>query len=280
MFGNKDPSASKSRGLSPEVLAAAKKKFNEAKSELVLRFSGDNKHVTFNVWDCGGQPVFNAMHSLFMTGATQDGGEGDGDDGGSTPNTHKRYTGALAVFAVVFNIRHLVSARTQQECLHFLSYWLNQIAVQAPGAPVLLIGTHKDTVTTKDVGLAQKLVRRHVKQLYMYSRLNIVRPTAGMDKGKATGGVGVGGLGGGPTPWFFPVDNTARETRDGKIVASDPAVHAIKNTLEEVVRGDQRLIEGLDGKPTSYLDFRMPLQCLLLLETLKDQYGRVCSRKV
>lgn len=129
---------------------------------------------------------------------------------------------------------------------------------------MLLIGTHKDAASEKDVALAQRLLRRHVKQLYMYKHLNVARPAK------------VGRV----SPWFFAVDNTAREMSNGRMIASDSAINAIRAKLEEVVRNDKRVIEGLDGKPTRYVDFRMPLQCLLLLETLKDQYGRVCSRKV
>ena len=257
--GEVEPKQADSGGASPDIVAAAKKKFKEAKAELVLQFSDSQaNHVTFNVWDCGGQPVFDAMHSLFMSAATQDlSGSDDAD---------ASYTGALAVFAVVFSICDLASPspQTQQRCLHFLFYWLNQIAVQAPGAPILLIGTHKDAASDQDIALAHRLLRRHIKQLYMYKHLNIVKPEK------------VGRV----TPWFFAVDNTARETKDGRMVASDPAVNAIRAKLEQVVRSDERVIEGLDGKPTRYVDFRMPLQCLLLLETLKDQHGRVCSRQV
>ena len=253
------PAPTLSDGASPDVVAAAKRKFKQAKAELVLRFSdSQTNHVTFNVWDCGGQPVFDAMHSVFMSAATQN---LSGNDGVNTS-----YTGALAVFAVVFSICDLASPspKTQQRCLHFLFYWLNQIAVQAPGAPVMLIGTHKDAASDEDIALSHKLLRRHIKQLYMYKHLNIVKPE------KA----------GRMTPWFFAVDNTAREMKDGHMVASDPAVNAIRAKLEEVVRSDERVVEGLDGKPTRYVDFRMPLQCLLLLETLKDRHGRVCSRTV
>ena len=40
---------------------------------LVGSFSGNAADaIAFHIWDCGGQPVFGALHSLFMSGRVYD----------------------------------------------------------------------------------------------------------------------------------------------------------------------------------------------------------------
>ena len=74
-----------------------------------------DKQIIFSLWDCGGQQVFySLLHVLFT-----------------------RY----GVYAIVYDMREILNARTQAEALDAIGFWLHSIQLQAPGAPVLLAGT-------------------------------------------------------------------------------------------------------------------------------------------
>ena len=66
----KDTAPAKSGAAFPDMTADAKSKEIKVDAKLVLQFSGGNAdNVTVNVWDCGGQPVFDSIHDLFISGS-------------------------------------------------------------------------------------------------------------------------------------------------------------------------------------------------------------------
>ena len=87
---------------------------------------------------------------------------------------HKIYSSAgnMSIYVVVFNLewllgKHTCNSQCDKDCernkkdtIRFIKFWLNSIARNSNGAPVLMIGTHKDTVvsgadlTMKNVKLA------------------------------------------------------------------------------------------------------------------------------
>ena len=66
----KDTAPAKSGAAFPDMTADAKSKEIKVDAKLVLQFSGGKAdNVTVNVWDCGGQPVFDSIHDLFISGS-------------------------------------------------------------------------------------------------------------------------------------------------------------------------------------------------------------------
>ena len=51
----------------------------------------------------------------------------------------------------------------------------------------------------------------------------------------------------------------------------------VRAKLDEIVRSDNRTIKGLDGTPTRYLDFQMPLKAVQMLGFLRGKYQKFCS---
>ena len=102
---------------------------------LVMRYlaslgQGDTSKFVISLFDYGGQTVFNVIHHLFLT----------------------RY----GVYTLVFNMEQLVSSdpAVRENCLSTLSFWLNSIVMHTwseeaqATAPVFLVGTHKDLVSS------------------------------------------------------------------------------------------------------------------------------------
>ena len=75
--------------------------------------------ITFSTWDFGGQSGFHNLHHLFLS----------------------RYS----VYLVVFKMPHMM--KDPQRAVEMIRYWLNSLALHAKGAPILLVGTHKDQVS-------------------------------------------------------------------------------------------------------------------------------------
>jgi GTPase SAR1 family protein len=82
--------------------------------------AGDKVPVSFTVWDCGGQQVFHATHHMFLS--------------------------SFSVYLLVFDMAELLNETTRGEELEHLKFWLNSVALHAPDAPVVMVGTHADLV--------------------------------------------------------------------------------------------------------------------------------------
>ena len=72
----------------------------------------------FSTWDFGGQSVFHNLHHLFLS----------------------RYS----VYLVVFKMPAIL--KDPNSAVEMIRYWLNSLQLHAKGAPILLVGTHKDQV--------------------------------------------------------------------------------------------------------------------------------------
>ena len=79
-----------------------------------------------------------------------------------------------------------------------------------------------------------------------------------------------------PSIWFYAVDNKSRE-EDDPTQPTDPVLKEVRKKLDEIVRNDDRTMPGLDGTPTRYLDFQMPIGALHMIGYLRAEHGRVCS---
>ena len=112
-----------------------------------------------------------------------------------------------------------------------MAHWLNTIAVKAPEAPVLLVGTHKDELTDADAELsqAQTLLTDFLNKLPLAKKSiipNLRRPSG--------------------SEWFFAVDSKSRRETgaDGAVECSDIMIAKFRSTLEEAVTKDDRKVTG------------------------------------
>ena len=76
--------------------------------------------ITFSAWDFGGQRVFYALHHAFLS----------------------RY----GCYVLVFRMDAMMLDGRRGECLAYVRNWLRSVSLHAKGAPVILVGTHKDAV--------------------------------------------------------------------------------------------------------------------------------------
>ena len=102
--------------LADGVTVAGIRRYGE---RLVRPSTGEERQsITLALWDFGGQSVFHALNSLFLT----------------------RY----GVYLLVFNMQELVKHKwTSMEHLRF---WLYSLLLHAPKAPTILVGTFLDSV--------------------------------------------------------------------------------------------------------------------------------------
>ena len=121
------------------------------------------------------------------------------------------------------------------QTLQTLGEWLNNIAFQAPDAPLVLVGTHKDELESPHTQLpeAQRLVHAYMKGMFVTGEegilQNIRRPTEGDQK-----------------QWFFAVDSKSREeTAATGLKSSDKGIIGLRNAIHETVLTDRRKVKGL-----------------------------------
>lgn len=75
----------------------------------------DKAPISFSVWDFGGQEVYHTTHSLFLSDRS--------------------------IFLIVYKL-------TKEDYDSKISYWLNFIKSKAPNSPIILVGTHLDSLLT------------------------------------------------------------------------------------------------------------------------------------
>ena len=115
------------------------------------------------------------------------------------------------------------------QVIQFIAHWLNTIAMKAPEAPFILVGTHKDELSDAHAALNhthQALTDLLTGMVNSDIVKRIHRPSTGH--------------------WFFAVDNKSREnTAAGKVRCKDPAIGEVRAALEHIVVNDKRTTIGL-----------------------------------
>ena len=115
------------------------------------------------------------------------------------------------------------------QVIQFIAHWLNTIAMKAPEAPFILVGTHKDELSDEHAALNhthQALTDLLTGMVNSEIVKRIHRPSTGH--------------------WFFAVDNKSREnTAAGKVRCKDPAIGEVRAALEHIVMNDTRTTRGL-----------------------------------
>ena len=125
-----------------------------------------------------------------------------------------------------------------------MAHWLNSIAVYAPDARVVIVGTHKDELkdVVTDLITTQQKLTNFISGLFLPAKTRSVERILQTSDGK----------------WFFAVDSKSREItmENGKEVVQcvDPVVQEIRSTLEQAVLNDDRKVRGLymDGSKRQF----------------------------
>ncbi|KAL4228149.1 hypothetical protein ACF0H5_013582 [Mactra antiquata] len=91
------------------------------------RVTHDNSEITYNIWDFAGQTVYYNTHQFFLS-----------------PNR--------AIYILLWNVRLGYEHAG-------LDFWLSSIKVQAPDAPVFVIGSHIDQVNKTELPIEEMRVR-------------------------------------------------------------------------------------------------------------------------
>lgn len=166
--------------------------------------------ITFSTWDFGGQSVFHNLHHLFLS----------------------RYS----VYLVVFKMPHMM--KDPQRAVEMIRYWLNSLALHAKGAPILLVGTHKDQVKTSE---EHKKISEMLLEILGDRLVEQVTPFAKEQED---------GL------WFYPIDNSLSGAR-----SPDPVVAELRHAIEVVAKED----------PEEYLERPIPIRWRGILDILLKQ---------
>ena len=205
------PASAEQDGARARQLARQKKRDEEAvrlmDGEMLAKYyhDGTDRVLRLSIWDFGGQRVFYALHHMYLT----------------------RY----GVYLVCFRLTDMVdgeSARTS-EAIEFLRFWLNSIKMHADGAPIILVGTHKDMISDDED-------HRRIDEL-LADRL-------GLDDNKNIKYCEHARL------CFFAVDNTVRP--------EDKSVCRLREAIEKAVMDD---VKG-------YIHEELPLIWLAALDEL------------
>ena len=132
---------------------------------------------------------------------------------------------------LVSNIGSITRRVLYAQTLRIYGHWLNSIAVKAPEAPLLFVGTHKDELEDEPAALdqAQKILTDFLNRISI-SLPGIVERIQQPSDGR----------------WFFAVDNKSRDTiAGGGVRTSDLSVGEIRSALEKIVANDNRQVPGL-----------------------------------
>ena len=79
-----------------------------------------------------------------------------------------------------------------------------------------------------------------------------------------------------PVIWFYALDSKSRD-EDEPTQPTDPVLKEVRSKLDDIVRNDNRKVPGLDGTPTRYLDFQMPLNAVRMLGFLCGKHQKFCT---
>ena len=126
-----------------------------------------------------------------------------------------------------------------------IRYWLNSLALHAKGAPILLVGTHKDQVKTDE---EHRKISEMLREILGDRLVEQVTPFAKENEE---------GL------WFYPLDNSI----SGGVI--DPVVVELRQAIEVAANED----------PEEYLERPIPIRWRGVLDVLLQQQESFLTMK-
>ncbi|KAJ8600105.1 hypothetical protein CTAYLR_003463 [Chrysophaeum taylorii] len=169
---------------SVEIAAEVAELGDEENETFSSKDNNNNRKLQLTVWDYGGQRVFYDLHHLFLT--------------------------RQAFYLVVFDMRRMPEATS------FILFWLRSLRLHAEGAPIALVGTHKDVVPE---GHHQR-IHEHIVSTLSTAAGRLVAPVLHND-----------------SLCFFPVENT--------IGLRDPVHRKLKETIRETILAESYVAEQI-----------------------------------
>eukprot|EP00924_Labyrinthula_sp_SR-Ha-C_P015662 snap_masked-scaffold_4-processed-gene-6.22-mRNA-1 protein AED:0.45 eAED:0.47 QI:0/-1/0/1/-1/1/1/0/1048 len=237
----------------------------EFNAKMVMNKSSRGEDIMFTMFDFGGQEVFQSMHHLFLTNyglyllcfnmekiiispaevyALE------------KIDYEKEHRGRFnhKEFEKVFRKRYkeLVTEK-RRIAKEYLLFWLNSIKIHAPGAPIILVGTHFDIVRhTDDLDIIDDFLKHILLDEEENLKFNVVMNRTG---------------------YFVPLDNKHRDKplSDGE-VSSERYKRAIGVNIE-ILRD---MMEDIARKEP-YVQQEIPLRWVRTLDTLLGQESDVVS---
>jgi GTPase SAR1 family protein len=137
------------------------KRFDFEAVKLMTTKTESGSDVSFSIWDYGGQEVFYTLHHIFLS--------------------------KVGVYMVVFDMKKLSNEQTKASALEFVEFWLNSVKLHSPDAPIIIVGTRGDEISSPEQHDAINRVLRDKIKMASFK----VMPND-------DGGRGL---------YFFPVDN-------------------------------------------------------------------------
>lgn len=178
-----------------------------------------------SLWDFGGQEVFCAIHHLFLSG--------------------------MGVYLLAFDLKKFTGTQVLvSEEVEKLDFWLDSVALHAPKAPVLLIGTRAKELTEPALEEVNKLLKPLAQNYASLVLLNREK-----------------------TLYFFPIDNSLNSPAERDLLL-DP----VKREIEKLVSGTYENAFNLSELRRSVkLSWMFFMDQLIRKKVLQLQYSRVLS---
>ena len=141
----------------------------------------------------------------------------------------------FGIYLVCFNMSKLIDPAQQSDCLTYIKHWLNAIALHAPEAPLVFVGTLKDLCPSKTQHHEpiSSLIAEHFQDFLQHAVFNRRESL-----------------------WFFPVDNTLSGTNQ-----HDPTIEFLRSVIDKTVRQQD------------YVNLEIPVSWLAFFDHLRFEFN-------
>ena len=95
--------------------------------------------IICSIWDYGGQKVFQALHHIFLT--------------------------RNGLYIIVFDMRTAIAGTAVEESMRHISYWMRSVALHAPEAPIILVGTFADRISGSQLESINRTLHYSMEEL-------------------------------------------------------------------------------------------------------------------
>ena len=89
--------------------------------ELNRQVMQEKDDIICSIWDYGGQKVFQSLHHIFLT--------------------------KFGLYLIVFDMRYSIVGTGVGSAMEHVNYWMRSVAMHAPHAPIILVGTFADKIS-------------------------------------------------------------------------------------------------------------------------------------
>mmetsp|Transcript_6848 Transcript_6848/g.7872 ORF Transcript_6848/g.7872 Transcript_6848/m.7872 type:complete len:815 (+) Transcript_6848:286-2730(+) len=123
MEKKKKKNTTKESTYSPVAKMLVSKHDTTKVDNMLMEAQDDEGAMMIDIWDYGGQDVFHTLHHLLLT--------------------------EYGLYLLIFNASDMLSK--SDEAVKYLMFWLESVKVHAPTAPVIIAGTHAETLSETEI---------------------------------------------------------------------------------------------------------------------------------